>query len=137
MIPEYVAILKRDRMWHHGEPATEKLLRISERTVKRRVGNFFKVRRGRKGISATKPSALKKLIPVFSGPWEGKPPGFGQIDTVVHCGSSLSGDMVFSFNFTDVATRWTQAAAQWNKGQYATQESMARVREQLPFPTLG
>ena len=137
MIPEYVAILKRDRMWHHGEPATEKLLRISERTVKRRVGNFFKVRRGRKGISATKPSALKKLIPVFSGPWEGKPPGFGQIDTVVHCGSSLLGDMVYTLNYTDAATYLVIPRAQWNKGMEATKESMAAIKKRMPFPWLG
>ena len=137
VIGEYVEILKRDRMWHHSIEATEKLLAMSERTVKRRVGNFFKIRRGRKGMSATKPSALKKLIPVFSGPWEDKPPGYGQIDTVVHCGSSLLGNMAYTLNYTDAATYLVIPRAQWNKGMQATKESMAAIRERMPFPWLG
>ena len=89
------------------------------------------------GLSATSPSHLKTIIPIFTGPWSDKPPGFGQIDTVVHCGSSLLGNMVFTFNYTDVATLWTQPRAQWNKGQHATQQSMAAVKLRLPFPWLG
>lgn len=137
MIGEYVSILKRDGLWKHGTEATEKLLRMSERTVKRRVNHFFKIRRGRKGISATKPSALKKLIPVFTGPWEAKPPGFGQIDTVVHCGSSLLGDMAYTLNYTDAATYMVIPRAQWNKGMEATKESMRLIQKRLPFPWLG
>lgn len=137
MIGEYVTILMRDGLWKHGTEATEKLLRMSERTVKRRVGNFFKIRRGRKGMSATKPSALKKLIPIFTGPWEAKPPGFGQIDTVVHCGSSLLGDMAYTLNYTDTATYLVIPRAQWNKGMEAAKESMKAIRERLPFPWLG
>lgn len=137
MISEYVAILRRDRMWRHSEDATEKLACMSERTVKRRVRHFFKIRRGRKGISATKPSALKKLIPVFSGPWEAKPPGFGQIDTVVHCGSSLLGDMAYTLNYTDAATYLVIPRAQWNKGMEATKESMQAIQKHMPFPWLG
>ena len=137
MVAEYIEILKRDRMWNHGAEATEKLLHMSLGTMKQRVGEFFKIRRGRKGISATKPSTLKKLIPVFNGPWEDKPPGYGQIDTVVHCGSSLLGDMVYTLNYTDAATYLVIPRAQWNKGMEATKESMRRIQKQLPFPWLG
>ena len=137
MIHEYVSHLQSNKRWPHTLEATALLLAMSEATVKRRLARFVHARDRRRGISSTSPSQLKTIIPIFTGPWEGKPPGFGQIDTVVHCGSSLVGDMVFSFNFTDVATMWTQAAAQWNKGQHATQESMARVKERLPFPWLG
>lgn len=137
MIPEYVSHLQSTKEWIHTPEATALLLMMSEATVRRRLARFIHARDKRRGISSTSPSQLKTIIPIFTGPWEGKPPGYGQIDTVVHCGSTLAGDMVFSFNYTDVATMWTQASAQWNKGQFATQESMARVREQLPFPTLG
>ena len=137
MISEYVSHLQKNKQWTHSSETARLLLAMSEATVRRRLAHFIHVRDKRRGVSTTSPSQLKTIIPIFTGPWEGKPPGFGQIDTVVHCGSSLSGDMVFSFNFTDVATRWTQAAAQWNKGQFATAESMARVKGQLPFPTLG
>lgn len=137
VISEYINILVRDKLWQHSTEATEKLKRMSVGTVKRRVGHFFKIQRGRKGISATKPSALKKLIPIFTGPWEDKPPGWGQVDTVVHCGSSLLGDMAYTLNYTDAATYMVIPRAQWNKGMEATKESMRSIQKQMPFPWLG
>lgn len=137
VINEYVDILIRDGLWKHGSEATAKLLRMSERTVKRRVGNFLTIRRCRKGISATAPSVLKKLIPIFTGPWEAKPPGYGQIDTVVHCGSSLLGDMAYTLNYTDAATYLVIPRAQWNKGMEATKESMRAIKERMPFSWRG
>jgi hypothetical protein len=137
IIHDYVTILKRDGMWPHGKETTAKLLRMSEITVKRRVGKFMAGKTPRKGLSATKPGALKEIIPIFTGPWQDKPPGYGQLDTVVHCGSSLLGSMAFTVNWTDVATLWGGRRAQWNKGQYATQESLAAIRDRLPFTMLG
>ena len=137
MAGEYIDILKRDGMWAHGEAATLKLRAMSLGTLKRRVGRFLKAGRGRKGLSSTKPSGLKTLIPIFTGPWEGKPPGYGQIDTVVHCGSTLLGDYVYTLNYTDAATMLVIPRAQWNKGQEATQKSMQAVKERLPFPWKG
>lgn len=130
---EYIDIMIRDGMWHHDAQATEKLRSMSLGTLKRRVGNFFKIRRGRKGLSATKPSALKKLIPIFTGPWKDMPPGFGQIDTVVHCGSSLLGDMAYTLNYTDAATYTVIPRAQWNKGMEATKQSMRMIKDRMPF----
>jgi len=105
--------------------------------LKRRIGEFFKIRQGKKGISATKPSALKQIVPIFTGPWEDKPPGFGQIDTVVHCGSTLLGDMVYTVNYTDAATMTVIPRAQWNKGQEATQKSLQVIQDRLPFLLQG
>jgi hypothetical protein len=137
MVKEYVDILKRDKMWSHSKETTEKLLIMSEITVKRRVGKFLKDKNFRRGLSSTKPSQLKEIIPIFTGPWEGKGPGYGQIDTVVHCGGSLKGDMVFSVNYTDVATLWVSFRAQWNKGQQATRDSLKKIKGKVPFPILG
>jgi hypothetical protein len=89
MIREYVATLQRDKMWKHGDVATGKLFGMSEHTVRRRVASFDKAKKKGKGLSGTKPSLLKSIIPIFSVPWKGMPPGYGQIDTVAHCGHSL------------------------------------------------
>lgn len=137
MVSEYVTILQRDHLWHHRDETTAKLLRMSEGTMKRRVGKFFQARRPNKGMSATRPSALKQIVPIFTGPWADKPPGFGQVDTVVHCGSSLLGDLVYTTNYTDAATLLTVPRAQWNKGQEATQRSLAAIQDHLPFPFVG
>jgi len=120
-------------MWTHSTEATRKLLSMSESTVKRKVGRFMKARTPRKGVSATKPSHIKSIIPIFTGPWEGKPPGYGQIDTVVHCGSRLSGNMAYSVNYTDVSTLWVVLGAQLNKGQMATRTSLEKMKMRVPF----
>ena len=90
-----------------------------------------------RGISATKPSKLKALIPIFIGPWKDKPPGFGQIDTVAHCGDTLIGSFAWTVNWTDVATLWGSRRAQQNKGQRATQANVEIIRNCLPFALLG
>jgi len=137
VIEEYVLILKRDSMWKHSKEHTIKLLEMSEATVKRRVSSFMKLKIPRRGKSSTNPSNLKEIIPIFTGPWKDKPPGYGQIDTVVHCGNSLAGDLVYSVNYTDVSTLWVTFCAQWNKGQRATRDSLKRIKEKLPFKIFG
>jgi hypothetical protein len=137
MMREYVSVLRRDCLWSYGRETTKKLLHMSEGTMKVKIGKFFRLRKHMRGMSTTKPSHLKEIIPIFTGPWEGKPPGYGQIDTVVHCGHSLVGDMVFTLNYTDVATMWIVPVAQWNKGQRVTRDSLKIVQEKLPVPVLG
>lgn len=136
ILPEYIDILTRDRMWKHGGGATEKLREMSERTLKRRVGAFRKMRRFRKGVSATRPSHLKRIVPIFTGPWTDKPPGYGQIDTVLH-NDTAEGDAVYTVNYTDAATLAVVPRAQWNKGQTATLESLEHMERELPFPYCG
>lgn len=129
MICEYVTILRKDDMWTHSDEATSKLCAVSEGTVRNRVGKFLKARRKGKGISATSPSQIKHIIPIFHGDWSKKPTGTCQIDTVVHCGHTLSGDLVYTLNVTDIPTLWVTTRAQWNKGQIATQESLKWIME--------
>ena len=136
-IAEYVAILQREREWKHSAEATEKLLSMSEHTVRRRISVFQKAKSGWKGLSSTKPSALKAIIPIFKGPWKDLPPGHAQIDTVAHCGEALLGDFAYSLSAIDSATYWSTTRSQWNKGQEATVESMDSIRDALPCPLLS
>jgi len=137
VIGDYVAIMQRDGQWPHQPDTTATLLRMSEGTVKAKVGKFMKARHRRRGLSSTSPSLLKNIIPIVTGEWGDQPPGYGQIDTVVHCGDSLLGDLIFSVNYTDIAVLWHGLAAQWNKGQKATSDSVGRIRSRLPFPLKG
>lgn len=137
IISEYVALLQRDALWRYGAETTRKLKAMSEGSVKAYVSSFAKVRRKRTSISGTKPSALKEIIPIATGPWHDKPPGYGQVDTVVHCGYSLVGDLVYTVTYTDIATHWTILSAQWNKGQRETCKSLTRIQQSLPFPLRG
>ncbi len=134
LIKEYVEIFVREETWKHSDEATGKLLAMKEMTVKRRVGNFEKVRRKGQGFSATSPSAIKTIIPISVGEWKDVDPGVIQEDTVAHCGSTLAGDFVYTLNAIDVTTLWNTLRAQWNKGQEATRANENYVREHLPFP---
>ena len=136
MISEYVDIFIRDKDWDYDTETTVKLRAMSLATLKRRVGKFMHIQRTRKGISSTKPSHLKHLVPIFTGPWRGKPPGYGQIDTVRHS-NSATGDAVYTTNYTDAATLIPVLRAQWNKTQEATQRSMEEIKARMPFPWLG
>lgn len=136
VVSEYVNILKRDKMWKQSEEATRKLLAMSMGTMKERVGNFLKARGKGRGISSTRPSQLKHIIPIFHGDWSLKLPGTGQIDTVVHCGHTLAGDIVFTLNYVDVSTLWDITRAQWNKGQAPTKDSLSYIKMMLPWSML-
>jgi len=137
IIGEYIDNLKREKHWVHGEIATQQLLVMSQSTVKRRLSKFIKFRDKRHGLSSTSPSALKAIIPIFTGPWKHKPPGWGQIDSVAHCGTTLVGAYVYTLTYIDACTFWIGLSAQWNKGQIATQGSMASIKSKLPFLWLG
>jgi len=136
LLPEYVAVLERDRMWEHDQAATALLLKMSLGTMKNRITDFPHLK-ARGGRGTTKPTDLREIIPIRRGPWENPEPGFGEIDTVAHCGSSLLGDYAFSAQYTDVATIWTCLSAQWNKGEQATMESVQRIKLRLPFCLRG
>ena len=137
IISEYVSVLQRDGLWKHGDEATGKLLAMKVHTVRRRTSSFDKAKKKGRGLSGTKPSNLKSIIPIFSGPWKDISPGYGQIDTVAHCNDSLLGDFIWSLNYTDAATYWVILRPQWNKGAEATQKSLARIKEKLPVRLWG
>jgi hypothetical protein len=134
LIPEYVRIFRRDKMWQHDTETTTKLLAMSCATVKRTAERFSHIRRMIHGKSTTKPGSIKSLIPIRSGPWDEASAGTMQIDTVAHCGDSIAGDFVYTVNATDVATLWGGRRAQWNKGQEATINSMEGIDADVPYP---
>lgn len=136
IISEYVYVFKRDGMWKHTTEATESLLCASIATLKRRIANFENIKR-RGGRGTTKPSDLKEIIPIRRGPWQNPPPGFGEVDTVAHCGYTIAGDFCYTVQYTDVATIWTCLSAQWNKGEEETRKSMVRIKSRLPFLLRG
>ena len=129
--------LQRYGHWNHDDVATSKLCAMSLGTLKNRVGTLMDKHEPLHGRSTTRPSHLKNIIPIFKGPWSGFPPGYGQLDTVAHCGGSLLGDYMFSVNYTDATTYWVVLRAQWNKGEQATLESLKYIQQSLPVPLQG
>jgi hypothetical protein len=136
VISEYVSIFKRDGAWKHSDETTGKILAISEGTTKERISHFMKIKRKSRGFSTTQASQIKHIIPIFHGDWKEKPVGAGQLDTVAHCGHTVVGDYIFTLNYIDISVLWDNMRAQWNKGQLATQESLAFIKKSLPWNLL-
>lgn len=135
-IGAYLNPLIRDGDWKHSDDATGKLRAMSLGTMKERISHFDKVVRGG-GRSMTKPSSLKELIPVRRGPWQNPPPGFGEIDSVGHCGSDASGLFGYSIQYTDICLTWVFLEAQMGKDKKETRESIERMEKRSPFTLLG
>lgn len=136
-IPEAIRIFKRDGMWNYGESTTNQLLSMSLGAMKIRCVAMAKQRGLMRGLSTTKSGELLRSVPVFFGSWVNKPVGYGQVDTVVHSGPKLMGSMAYTVNYTDVATYWQEPIAQLNKGERATYDSLAVIKDRLPFPMTG
>lgn len=135
-IPEYIRQSERVQSWGHSQSATQRLREMSLGTMKDRIA-CFDHSGGRRGGGTTKPSGIKEIVPVRRGPWNAPPPGFGEVDTVAHCGETTAGDFAYTVQYTDVATIWTCLCAQWNKGEAATLRSIQRIEQRLPFPLHG
>jgi len=128
---EYIRILQRDHQWHHANDVTQLLCRMSIGTMKDRLRTLRSSQRTHRHTT-TQPSVIRS-IPIRHGPWINPQPGYGEVDTVVHCGDVLAGDLAYSVNYTDIATTWWEGDIQLNKGQYRTQESIQGIQHRLPF----
>lgn len=91
-----------------------------------------------KGLGGTKPgSLLKTQIPIRTHHWDETLPGFMEADTVAHCGTSLTGDFVWSLTLTDIVSGWTECRATWNKGAQGVLAQIQSIEHALPFPLRG
>lgn len=134
MIKEYILWLKHEKQWTFNVQAEELVNGISLGSLKERIRRFRGKDGTLRGYSATTPSTLHILVPIRkSHTWMGLSPGYIQLDTVVHCGDRLTGDVIYSAGAVDFATYWAEYAAQWNKGEAATLESITTIQSRFPF----
>ena len=132
----YIRSLRELEQWKHSEEATKLLLDMSLGEMKRRIFGF-REKHAIKGRTSTTPSLIKKKVKVYAGPWRNRGPGHRQFDTVVHCGTLLMGDMVYTVNGVDPALLWSNRRAQWNKGEEATLKSVEYIESKMPSKTLS
>ena len=81
---------------------------------------------------------MKKQVPIRTyTPWDEQAPGFLEIDTVAHCGTSTQGEYICTLNTTDIATGWTEPWAVLGKTQRGVFGALEEIRGKLSFPLLG
>lgn len=140
MIPVYVDSLERFGELHTNAKERTLLFSISPATCDR----LLKVDRKRiritsKGRSGTKPGTLlKHQIPIKTwADWDNTTPGFLEIDSVHHCGFSLTGEYLYTLDTTDVCTGWNECAAHLGRSEQNTISALEQINKRLPFPLQG
>jgi hypothetical protein len=137
MIPEYIEVLERFEELIIPNAVKKKLFKIKSATIDRRLKRF-RIFQHNKVFSTTKPgSLLKKQIPIKTSSWDETRLGYGELDTVAHCGSSAAGEFIFTLTYTDIASQWTISEAVMGKGQARIQKALNNLSERLPFPLKG
>lgn len=137
MIPEYISVLERFKELIIPDSVKKKLLTIKSATIDRRLEKFRTLRH-KKVFSTTKPGTLlKKNIPIKTSSWDEKRLGFGELDTVAHCGSSAAGEFIFSLTYTDICSQWTISEAVMGKAQLRIKKGLDNISDRLPFPLKG
>jgi hypothetical protein len=129
------------------EPATGKklslvqqvlILQMAHTTIDRLLADERRPYRIGKGRATTKPGTLmKKRIAIKTDQWKEQRPGFLEVDTVAHCGTSTAGQFVYSLNTVDISSGWVAARAVWGKGERAILEAFRSIEETLPFRLRG
>lgn len=115
-----------------------RLLAMKAATMDRRLGTLRALHKPR-GIATTRPgSLLRRQVPVRTyTPWDEQVPGFLEVDTVAHCGTTTEGEYICTLNVTDLATGWTEPWAVMGKTQRAVQAALEEIRVRMPFALLG
>ena len=115
----------------------DELLSISARQIENRLRG--KKRAIRKRIyGATRPGGLlKSMIPIRTSNWDIRLPGYLELDTVAHCGKSLSGDFIWTLDATDIQTGWTERVAVVGKGRAGILDGVFDIKNALPFRLRG
>ena len=78
--------------------------------------------------------ALTRDIPMLRMPWAEAEPGHFEIDLVHHCGPSASGDYVYTLQWIDVATGWSERVAVLGRGYRVMEDAFLHILRRLPFP---
>ena len=137
MMPEYVAVLDRFKELIFPDSVKQKLLRIKSSTIDRRLKKFRTLRH-KKVFSTTKPgSMLKKNIPIKTSSWDETRLGYGELDTVAHCGGSVAGEFIVSLTYTDICSQWTISEAVMGKGRERIKAALESISNRLPFDLKG
>ncbi len=137
MMSEYVAVLEKFKEVIIPDSVKEKVLKIKSATIDRRLEKF-RTFRHKKTFSTTRPgSLLKKNIPIKTSSWDETRLGYGELDTVAHCGNSAAGEFIFSLTYTDIASQWTISEAVMGKGQKGIKLALENIAQRLPFPLKG
>jgi hypothetical protein len=136
-LPTLLEALERHGHLQLSAAVRAHLLSMSAATVDRLTRTVRHSHRGGETKTRCGGGLLKHQIPVRTfAEWD-EPPGFCEVDLVLHCGRSLVGSSLQSLVVTDVASGWTECAALWVREQSLVVEAVKGLRQRLPIPLGG
>lgn len=137
-LEEMAAALRR-----HGEgtmiaEVEAQIRQVSPSTIDRLLRPYRRMG-GRHPFTTTRPgSLLKSSIPIRTfTDWQDGRPGFLEVDLVSHCGETTEGFYLTTLSAVDVSSGWSECVGVWGKGQERVGAAVHRMRQRLPFPSLG
>ena len=114
-----------------------RLVRVSAATIDRLLKAYKATVSCRKKTGTKPGSLLKKMIPIRTSNDDIDRPGYLEVDTVAHCGGSMSGSFVWSITYTDIVSAWTYNAPVWSKGSAWVLHQTEKMEKELPFKLIG
>lgn len=115
----------------------QQLVAISPATIDRLM-KPLRAKYRKQGLATTTPgSLLRHHIPIKTEQWDETRPGFVEVDTVAHGGTSTEGMFVYTITCVEFATSWTEQRAIWGKGEAGVLKAMTAIEHHLPFPLRG
>lgn len=137
MLPEMVRKMRQFHELEVPESVVEKFNTVSHSTIDEKLSRYKKDIR-RKIQGQTKPgSLLKKQIPIRTSCWEETEPGFAELDTVAHCGSSAAGNFAITLNTTDILTGWGEQETMMGKADRHIVSALDMIRRRSPVGLKG
>jgi len=114
----------------------EQLERISIATIRRIVQRISQdePRLPRRG--PTRANQVAQAIPMRRIPWDEQTPGHFELDSVHHGGPMPSGEYVYTLQFIDVTTGWSERVAVLGRSQLVVEDAFRVIMARLPFPLL-
>lgn len=114
------------------------LIKISASEIDR-ILKPIRAEHRRKNNTGTIPSKHRIKTEVPIKPLGNLPnkPGYMEIDTVAHCGESMSGQFFWTLTSVDIFTRWTIIRPVWTKESKKIRHALEEMESELPYHLLG
>ncbi len=135
LLPLWIAWIRKH--WKLTPEEERQLLAMSAATIDRRLARY-KRQASRKIYGKTKPGRwLRQTIPIQTESWNVPEPGWMEIDTVSHSGSSAEGLFACTVNETDLFSGWVEARALLGKDAVEVAAALDELRKDAPFEHKG
>lgn len=120
------------------DPIEQKVLAASARTIDRMLAPYrAQMQPHGRATTRSRRTPLQQKIPIRTGQWEIKTPGYLEGDLVSHCGGKAAEGHFYTFNTTDIDTQWFSARPLASKREEESVAAIKSIEHHLPFDLRG